>query len=136
VISFLASAVPSIYRERQRLRKWLMAVARDHGHSVGDLNYVLMTDKALLKFNRTFLGHNDYTDVITFDGQAGTGASGDVLMSLDRIRENAKAYQVPVQHELRRVMVHGLLHLLGHTDKTAAQRRSMSALEDRYLARF
>ena len=136
MINFLASAVPSIYRERQRLRKWLMAVARDHGHNIGDLNYVLMTDKALLKFNRTFLGHNDYTDVITFDGQAGTGASGDVLMSLDRIRENAKAYRVPVQHELRRVMVHGLLHLLGHTDKTAAQRRSMSALEDRYLGRF
>lgn len=136
MISFLASAVPSIYRERQRLRKWLMAVARDHGHNIGDLNYVLMTDKALLKFNRTFLGHNDYTDVITFDGQAGTGASGDVLMSLDRIRENAKAYHVPVQHELRRVMVHGLLHLLGHTDKTAAQRKAMSALEDRYLGRF
>lgn len=136
MINFLASAVPSIYRERQRLRKWLMAVARDHGHSVGDLNYVLMTDKALLKFNRTFLGHNDYTDVITFDGQAGTGASGDVLMSLDRIRENAKGYKVPIQHELRRVMVHGLLHLLGHTDKTAAQRKAMSALEDRYLGRF
>lgn len=135
-IELLAHSVPSSFRDRARLRKWLTSVARDHGLSIGELNFVLMSDKELLKYNREFLAHDEYTDVITFDGQTGTGVSGDVLMSLDRIKENAKTFGVSTQHELRRVMVHGLLHLLGHTDKRAAQRKAMSALEDKYLANY
>ena len=139
MVSFLSSGVPSVFRDRTRLRKWLAAVAKDHGHSIGELNYVLMSDKDLLKYNRAFLQHDEFTDVITFDGSpgsrpGGTGVSGDVLMSLDRITDNAKTFGVSTQHELRRVMVHGLLHLLGHTDKKPAQRKAMSALEDKYLA--
>ena len=135
-INLLATGVPSAFRDRTRLRNWLTAVAKDHGHSIGELNYVLMSDKELLKYNRAFLQHDEFTDVITFDGQTGTGISGDVLMSLDRITDNAKTFGVSAQHELRRVMVHGLLHLLGHTDKKPAQRKAMSALEDKYLARY
>lgn len=135
-IEFISRSVPSAYRERVRLRKWLNAVAKDHGHSIGELNYVLMSDKELLSYNREFLSHDEYTDVITFDGQTGTGVSGDVLMSLDRIKENARTFGVSAQQELRRVMVHGLLHLLGHTDKSAAKRKAMSALEDQYLVRY
>jgi rRNA maturation RNase YbeY len=135
-ITFLAQQVPSVFRDRERLRTWLHSVAKDHGHSIGELNYVLMSDKELLKYNRDFLQHDEFTDVITFDGQTGTGVSGDVLMSLDRIKENAKGFGVSVQRELRRVMVHGLLHLLGHSDKNAAKRKAMSALEDKYLAQY
>jgi rRNA maturation RNase YbeY len=135
-ITLLATGVPSAYRDRARLRSWLHSVAKDHGHSIGELNYVLMSDKELLKYNRDFLRHDEFTDVITFDGQTGTGVSGDVLMSLDRIKANATAFGVSIQHELRRVMVHGLLHLLGHSDKNAAKRKAMSALEDKYLALF
>ncbi len=135
-ITLLATGVPSAYRERERLRHWLTAVAKDHGHSIGELNYVLMSDKELLKYNREFLAHDEFTDVITFDGQTGTGVSGDVLMSLDRITDNAKSFGVSTQQELRRVMVHGLLHLLGHSDKSAANRKAMSVLEDTYLARY
>ena len=135
-IAFIVHQVPSAFRERERLRKWLTAVAKDHGHSIGELNYVLMSDKDRLKYNREFLQHDEFTDVITFDGQTGTGVSGDVLMSLDRITDNAKTFGVSAQHELRRVMVHGLLHLLGHSDKSAAKRKAMSALEDKYLARY
>lgn len=135
-IAFIVHQVPSAFRERERLRKWLTAVAKDHGHSIGELNYVLMSDKDLLKYNREFLQHDEFTDVITFDGQTGTGVSGDVLMSLDRIRENAGHYESSVQGELRRVMVHGLLHLLGHSDKTTALRKAMRAQEDKYLAHY
>lgn len=135
-LNFLAQQVPSAFRDRDRLRRWLHSVAKDHGHSIGELNYVLMSDKELLKYNRDFLQHDEFTDVITFDGQTGTGVSGDVLMSLDRITENAKGFGVSVQQELRRVMVHGLLHLLGHSDKNAAKRKAMSALEDKYLAQY
>lgn len=135
-IQFFAQKVPDAFKDRRALRKWLHAVVRDHGHSVGELNLVLMSDRSLLKYNRDFLGHDEYTDVITFDGRTGNGVSGDVLMSYERIRENARMFGVDVRSELRRVMVHGVLHLLGHSDKTTAQRTAMRALEDRYLKRF
>lgn len=135
-IAFKAVETPSAYRDRASLRKWLHGVAQDHGHSIGELNYVLLTDKALLEYNRRYLDHDEYTDVITFDGQTGTGVSGDVLMSYDRIKENAAAFGVSAQNELRRVMVHGLLHLLGHVDKTKAQKQAMRAMEDNYLGKY
>ena len=135
IIAFKAEEVPNAFRDREQLRRWLQAVARDHGHSINELNYVLMSDDALLAYNQRYLGHDEYTDVITFDGQTGTGVSGDILMSYDRIKENATELGIPAQHELRRVMVHGLLHLLGHGDKTKAQKSAMREQEDKYLAR-
>jgi rRNA maturation RNase YbeY len=136
IIAFKAEEVPNAFRDREQLRRWLQAVARDHGHSINELNYVLMSDDALLAYNQRYLGHDEYTDVITFDGQTGTGVSGDILMSYDRIKENAAELGIPAQHELRRVMVHGLLHLLGHGDKTKAKKAAMREQEDKYLARW
>ena len=135
-IAFQAKEVPNAFRDRAKLTRWLSAVAREHGHSIGELTYVLLSDKALLDYNRRYLDHDEYTDVITFDGQTGTGVSGDILISYDRVKENAATFGVSAQNELRRVMVHGLLHLLGHRDKTKAQRAEMRVLEDRYLARL
>jgi rRNA maturation RNase YbeY len=135
-IAFKAEHVPNAFRERERLKRWLHAVARQHGHSIHELNYVLLDDPTLLEFNKRYLDHDEFTDVITFDGQTGTGVSGDILISYDRVKENARTFGVPAQQELRRVMVHGLLHLLGHRDKTKAQREAMRALEDKYLARL
>jgi len=136
-IAFIAQEVPSVFRDRARLRAWLSAVAKDHGQRIGELNYVLMSDKELLKYNQRFLKHDTYTDVITFHGGGeGPGVNGDIVMSVDRIRDNARTYGASVQHELRRVMVHGLLHLLGHTDKKLAERAAMRVLEDKYLARW
>jgi rRNA maturation RNase YbeY len=135
-ITFRAQGVTNVFRDRQKLKRWLSSVAKDHGHSINELSFVLLSDEGLLEFNQRYLGHNDYTDVITFDGQTGTGVSGDILMSLERIQENARTFGVSVQHELRRVMVHGLLHLLGHTDKTKAAKAAMRSQEDRYLASY
>lgn len=135
-IAYKAKEVPNAFRDRALLTRWLSGVARDHGISIGELTYVLLTDKAMLEYNRRYLDHDEYTDVITFDGQTGTGVSGDVLISYERVKENAATFGVSAQHELRRVMVHGLLHLLGHKDKTKAQRADMRALEDKYLAKL
>ncbi|MBK6341703.1 MAG: rRNA maturation RNase YbeY [Flavobacteriales bacterium] len=132
-VEFLARGVPNIFRERARLRDWLLRVAHEHGQDILELSYVLLSDEALIEYNRRFLGHDDYTDVITFDLSKGVGISGEVLMSLPRIRENAQVYRVPQQRELRRVMVHGLLHLLGHSDKKPSERKAMSASEDACL---
>lgn len=132
-ISFVVQNVPDALRDRDRLRKWLHSVAYGHGSRIDAVAFVLMDDKALLHFNRTFLQHDDYTDVITFPVESSNGVAGDVLISYDRIRENAAAFGVSAQEELHRVMVHGLLHLLGHSDKTKAQREAMRVLEDRWL---
>lgn len=135
-IGFIVQDVPDAFRDRAHLRQWLFRVAQDHGTRVDAVSYVLMDDRALLKYNRDFLQHDDLTDVITFPVESNNGVSGDVLISYDRIRENASTFGVSAQHELRRVMVHGLLHLLGHSDKTKAQKEAMRVLEDKYLARF
>lgn len=133
-IAFKAVGVANAFRDRERLREWIRKVASDHGHSVGELTFVLLTDKGLLPYNKRYLGHDEFTDVITFDLQTGTGVSGDILISYDRVKENAGTYHVPAQAELQRVMVHGLLHLLGHDDKSAAKKKAMRAQEDKYLA--
>ena len=133
-ISFVVQTVPNAFRDRAALRAWIHAVAYGHGSRIDAVAFVLMDDKALLRYNRDFLQHDDYTDVITFPVESSNGVAGDVLMSYDRIRENAATFGVSAQEELHRVMVHGLLHLLGHNDKTKAKRDAMRALEDRWLA--
>ena len=135
-IGFIVKDVPDAFRDRTRLRRWLSRVAQDHGTRIDGVSFVLMDDKGLLHYNSTFLQHDDYTDVITFPVESNNGVSGDVLMSYDRIRENAATFKVSAQQELRRVMVHGLLHLLGHTDKSKAKREAMRAQEDLFLARY
>jgi probable rRNA maturation factor len=135
-IGFIVKDVPDAFRDRTRLRRWLSRVAQDHGTRIDAISFVLMSDKGLLHYNSTFLQHDDYTDVITFPVESNNGVSGDVLMSYDRIRENAATFKVSAQQELRRVMVHGLLHLLGHTDKSKAKREAMRAQEDLFLARY
>ncbi len=134
IIAFKHIGVPNAFRDRAKLREWITAVASDHGHSIGEVTFVLMTDRALLPYNKRYLGHDEFTDVITFDLQTGTGISGDILMSYERIKDNAATFGVSAQNELHRVMVHGLLHLLGHTDKSEAQRKAMRTVEDNYLA--
>ncbi|HRH37639.1 MAG TPA: rRNA maturation RNase YbeY [Flavobacteriales bacterium] len=132
-ITFQALGVANSFRERARLSKWITHVAKDHGVMVGDLAFVLLTDEGLLQYNKRYLNHDDYTDVITFDGQTGNGVSGDILISLDRVAANAKGLGVPLQVELRRVMVHGLLHLLGYKDKSAKAKTAMRKAEDDLL---
>lgn len=135
-IGFVVDGVTDAFRDRAALRTWLNGVARDHGTRIDQLTYVLMSDRALLQFNRRYLAHDELTDVITFPVESNNGVAGDVLISYDRVRDNASAFGVGAHHELRRVMVHGLLHLLGHGDKTKAQEQAMRRTEDRYLERW
>lgn len=132
-IRFITREVPDAFRQRARLRRWIGAVAKAEGHGIASLNYVLMDDQALLGYNRQYLGHDDLTDVITFPYGEGVLLEGEVLISLDRVKDNARDHGTTNADELRRVMVHGLLHLCGHSDKLVREREAMRALEDRYL---
>lgn len=143
MIAFQFNGVPDAFRHRTALRQWLTAVAKRESRTIAQLTYVLMTDKALLAYNRQYLQHDEYTDIITFDTRPDEKAlslraqsrsiHGDILISYTRVKENAATFGVSAQRELHRVMVHGLLHLCGYGDKTEKQRKAMRALEDKYL---
>lgn len=113
--------------------QWLEKVAQDDGYRIGELNYIFCSDEQLLKINQDFLKHDTYTDIITFDYVVAQTLSGDIYISTERVQENARTLEQDFGHELRRVMVHGLLHLLGMGDKNEEEKTSMRRAEDRCL---
>jgi len=100
---------------------------------VGNLSVIFCSDYYLLEMNKQYLGHNYFTDVITFDFVEETVISGDIFISIDRIRDNARLYDSPVIHELFRVIFHGVLHLIGYNDKTTDEIKLMREKENFYL---
>ena len=115
---------------------WINSVIIEEGMIIGELVYVLCNDEYLLKKNIQFLNHNSLTDVITFDYSQDEIISGDILISTERVAENAKIFKVHYLTELHRVMVHGLLHLLGYKDKIEKDANTMREKENYYLNKF
>ena len=115
---------------------WINSVIIEEGMIIGELVYVLCNDEYLLKKNIQFLNHNTLTDVITFDYTKDKIISGDILISTERVVENSKIFNVNYSTELYRVMVHGLLHLLGYKDKIEKDANIMRVKENYYLNKF
>lgn len=124
--------VPDI--DTDAVASWLTDVAHAHGMTVGKLAYMFCSDSAILEANRLHLGHDYYTDIITFDYSRHPRVSGDMLISVDTVRSNAEAFGTPYSRELARVIVHGLLHLCGIDDKAPGARAVMESHEDAALA--
>jgi len=118
------------------LNLWINNVIKEEEMIIGELVYVLCNDEYLLKKNIQFLNHNTLTDVITFDYSEKKIISGDILISTERVAENAKIFNVNYLTELHRVMVHGLLHLLGYKDKIEKDADTMREKENYYLNKF
>ncbi|PCH99234.1 MAG: rRNA maturation RNase YbeY [Bacteroidetes bacterium] len=116
------------------LADWLHTVVEAEEGAVSGLSYVFCTDSALLEINIKYLKTNNLTDVIAFDLSNGEGTEGEVYISMERITENAIKFNNTVEQELHRVMIHGLLHLLGYTDKSKSMKDSMTTQEDLYLS--
>ena len=117
-------------RHRHATRAWLTALAQHHGHAIGEMTYLFCSDGYMLDANSRHLDHHYYTDILTFPNPSALGASADILISIDRVRDNAKRLgQTPID-ELHRVMAHGLLHLIGFDDTTPPQRQQMRTAED------
>ena len=132
---FLHSEVPNFSFEKKKIIKdWLREVILSEESLVGDLNFIVVSDEELLRINQKFLKHDYYTDVITFNYNVKALISGDVYMSYERIVENALNFSIPVILELNRVMVHGLLHLIGYKDETKDQKEEIRSKENQYLA--
>ena len=112
---------------------WVRSTAATYNKKVGDINYIFVDDETMLDINRRFIGHDYYTDHIGFDYSKDDSLSGDIYISLDTVRTNAELYQVKPEEELRRIIIHGLLHLCGFRDKTDEERELMQQAEDKAL---
>lgn len=113
---------------------WIKAVAAEYGRKVGDVGYMFVDDDKILEVNREYLGHDYYTDVITFDYDEDDIVSGDIVISLDTVRSNAALFGKTYEDELNRVIIHGILHLCGINDKGPGEREIMEAAENKALA--
>lgn len=128
--------MPCEYRFTLSHKKWLKAVIRGEKKEPGDLFYVFCTDSRLLEYNRKYLGHDTLTDIITFDETEGGPVSGSILVSLERVGENAAERSEDFAEELLRVVVHGVLHLCGYKDKTPLEEAEMRRKENAALKLF
>lgn len=134
MITYNTIDVPMPAFRHRDITAWVKAVAAAHGRRVGDVAYVFCNDEKILEVNRQYLQHDYYTDIITFDYSAGDVISGDLFISLDTVRSNAEGLGVDYETELRRVIIHGILHLCGVNDKGPGEREVMEAEENKALA--
>ena len=135
VIDFNFIDVAPIENDRPFM-DWLSRVAESEGYSLSALSYIFCNDQYLLDLNQTYLSHDTLTDIITFAYVEGTVVSGDIFISVDRLKENAAIFKVSFEEERLRVMAHGLLHLMGYKDKTAEDQEVMSNKENEKIKMF
>lgn len=139
MINFIAQGIdmPDLILQRKALlTKWITAVAAEYGFATGNINYILCDDERILQTNREFLGHDYYTDVITFDYSTHTVLNGDIFISIDTVRSNAEGMNETFDRELSRILIHGVLHLTGQADKTPETRAEMTRKENLALDRL
>ena len=122
--------------DERRVSRWIRSVAADYGFAVGNINYIFCDDERELEVNREFLGHDYYTDVITFDYSTKNTLNGDIFISLDTVRSNAEMVGASFEHELHRIIIHGALHLTGQGDKTPETKAQMTEKEELALAKI
>jgi probable rRNA maturation factor len=119
-----------------KIRLWIKQIIQKEKKQTGDINYLFESDEAVYAFNVQFLNHSTFTDIITFDSCENTTINGDIIISIDRVKENALKLKVNFETELHRVMIHGVLHLCGYKDKTKKDKEMMRKAEDRSLKLF
>ena len=136
-IHFFTEGVSFNLKHKILVRKWLKNTIEAEGYKLKEMNFVFCSDNYLLTINREYLRHDTLTDIITFDNSEKEFAIfGDIFISIERVRENARIFTVSEKDELLRVMVHGTLHLLGYTDKGKTAKTLMTAKENYYLLKF
>ena len=123
-------------QEEKSFDTWIRKVISSEEKQLGEINYIFCDDHYLYKINLKFLDHDTYTDIISFDNSEGDELNGDIFISTDRVTENAKEYNVDFSDELKRVMIHGILHLCGYGDKTESEAALMRQKEDEKIALF
>ena len=134
MITFRSDYAGFELQNKSNYRKWLKNVIQQEGLTLGEINYIFCTDSALLEINEEFLDHHDYTDIITFSLSENFNIiRGEIYISIDRVKENSIINKVSFYNELSRVLVHGVLHLVGFDDHTKQEKKIMRSKEDYYL---
>jgi probable rRNA maturation factor len=137
LITFFSEETSFKLQDEPLVINWLDEIVIHYKKPVNYINYIFCNDIYLLKFNKKYLSHDTYTDIITFQyNQPLKPIESDIFISVDRVEENAQIYRVESKDELLRVLVHGLLHLVGYNDKTYEQRKTMRALENNWISLF
>lgn len=135
-INFFTEDTSYNLKGKTAIRKWITETIINEGYGLNELNFIFCSDEYLLRVNQDFLQHDYYTDVITFDNSEELKMIlGDIFISIDRVKDNAKQNKVTTHDELCRIIIHGTLHLLGYRDKTKKAKLEMTAKEDFYLNR-
>lgn len=135
MISFFYNNDYSLDNE-SKYTEWIINIFKDEEAELKELSYVFCSDDYLLKINQDYLHHNTYTDIITFDYSEDGGIKGEVYISIDRVKDNARIFDVDFESELLRVMAHGVLHLLGYGDITVEEKEVMRRLENEKMKLF
>ncbi len=135
-ISFFNEDIEFQIENNHSITVWINSVIDENKYLPGTINYIFSSDEYLLKLNQQYLEHDTYTDIITFDYSTGKVLSGDIFISIDRVKENALKFKKTFENELHRVMIHGILHLCGFKDKTDAESKEMRQREDHYLEKL
>ena len=135
MINYTEADIKFRCKDKRKITEWVKEVINKFPskHTLGNIVFVFCSDEYLLEINKKYLSHDYYTDVITFDYTEGSAISGDILISIDRIRINAQKYGVTFEDELHRVIIHGVLHLLGCKDSSIKERAEMKRREDEAL---
>ena len=136
MIKFVTEDIEMPALDERKVNRWIKSVAADYGFAIGNINYIFCSDERELAVNREFLGHDYYTDVITFDYSTPSTLNGDIFISLDTVRSNAEMVGATFDQELLRILIHGVLHLTGQGDKTPETKAQMTAKEEQALAKY
>lgn len=134
MITYNAEGIRMPKIRKRETTAWIKTVAASYGLKVGDIGYMFVNDEKILEVNREYLGHDYYTDIITFDYDETDTINGDIVISLDTVRTNAVKFGKSYEEELYRVIIHGILHLCGINDKGPGEREIMEAAENKALA--
>ena len=136
MICFFSEGITFNLRSKLLIKKWLKLLAANNGYTVGDINYIFCSDDYLLEMNKQYLGHDYYTDIITFDNKedpASKKVDADIFISVDTVRANGQEYGEGFERELHRVIAHGLLHLTGYDDTSEKEQKKMRSAENASL---
>jgi rRNA maturation RNase YbeY len=136
MISFQNLSISFKLKEKTKIKLWIKTIIDKEKHTLGTINYMFCNDDELLEINLKHLNHNTLTDIITFDYTEDKKISSDIFISVDRVLENAKKFEVTFEEELRRVMIHGVLHLCGYKDKSKPDAELMRKKENWALKLF
>lgn len=133
MVHFFNEDVSYVLKDKMKLKNWVKIIIEQHQKSLGEVNFVFCSDEYLHKMNVEYLQHDTLTDIITFDYCDGNIVSGDLFISIDRVKDNASDLKIKLTDELHRVMIHGVLHLIGFKDKSQQDAATMRSQEEKSL---